>query len=235
MDFHQWVADEMRVGRKAGKTLNFAMAFGAGKGTVTKNLAGDPDIIEEVGKEVEAMILSGETNKDNANRIYMDLCSKRAASMYHKYHERFPLLKRTSDLAAKVCKQRGYVFNAYGRRRYLPKRAARKAFNSIVQGCASDLMKERMVEVAPRYNKRTRDLGIHLLINVHDEVTFEVPQDILYSKEYYDWMKEQLQSPSVEFKVPIITGLGISPNNWAESGGDDKVYDGDKFVSGPVY
>ena len=116
---------------------------------------------------------------------------------------------------------RGFVFTAYGRRRYLPGNAARKAFNSIAQGTSADIIKERMVALAPRYNLDTRRMGIKPRANVHDELLSGVPLDSLRDPKVQDYMCGMLEDTSTKFRVPIRVGLGISAKNWSEAAGDE--------------
>lgn len=219
-DFHQWVADLIHVDRKAGKTLNFAMAYGAGKRKVTSSLVSNAMIMKEIGEEVDQMVARGEVAQDRTNRVFLELCKQRANEVYNRYHERIPGIKATADFAKKVCEQRGYVFNAYGRRRHLPWKFARKAFNSLIQGCAMDIMKERMIALAPRYNKKTRDLNLRVAWNVHDEIGFEGPWEVCQDKETQLWIKNTLETPDVKFSVPVFTDMGISNKNWSIAASD---------------
>lgn len=159
--------------------------------------------------------------EDNRNDVYNRLCQERASQVWESYHEKLPGIKVTADDVEKRCRIRGYVKNPYGRRRHLPLKGAHKAFNSLVQGCAMDIIKERMIALAPRYNQKMRDWDIRIVANVHDEVLFEVPLALLYSKEVHQYLITMLESPSVKFRVPITTGMGISPNHWAEASGDE--------------
>lgn len=218
-DFHQLVADMIHVKRGPGKTLNFGMAYGAGQGTVTRNLVSNDDIMAEVGEEVNAMVDAGDVAAEMRTAVFQELCEARAKDLYERYHDTFPGIKSTARQAMRNAKRRGFVFNAYGRRRHLPSRAAHKAFNSIIQGCAMDIMKDCMVSLSPRYNEKSRELGIHLAANVHDEVLIEVPVDRLEDPEVHDHIRQHLESPSVKFRVPIITDIGTSLSNWAEAAG----------------
>jgi DNA polymerase-1 len=229
-DFHQWVADMIGVTRKAGKTLNFGMAYGAGKKKVTKELMANPDIMAVVGEEVNAMVERGDIQDTQRRFMFEELCRVRAAEVYQQYHEHIPGVKITARNAANAAKKRGFVFNAYGRRRYLPTKACYKAFNSIVQGCAMDLMKERMVELSPRYNQTSRDWGLSLAGNVHDEVFSQVPLEHLREPALHDYICTTLETPAIPFRVPIVTGLGISERNWAEAAGDDTTGEGDTIA-----
>lgn len=258
-DFHQWVADMIRIKRKPAKTLNFGMGYGAGKKRVQSELSANADIIEEVSKRVVAMLeqtkallveypnehppveqlaskypllvrtdvdgtqLIELVTEDNRNDVYNRLCQERANEVWEKYHETLPGIKVTSEDVEKRCRMRGFVKNPYGRRRHLPIKAAHKAFNSLVQGCAMDIIKERMIALAPRYNQQMRDWDIRIVANVHDEVLFEVPLALLYSPEVHKYLMTMLESPSIKFRVPITTGIGISATNWAEAAGDDTI------------
>lgn len=269
-DFHQWVADMIRIKRKPAKTLNFGMGYGAGKKRVQSELSANADIIEEVSKRVVAMIEQSKAylaanpeydptreitftgtpselyshlvrieddkqylelvTEDNRNDVYNRLCQERASEVWEKYHETLPGIKVTSEEVEKRCRMRGFVKNPYGRRRHLPIKAAHKAFNSLVQGCAMDIIKERMIALAPRYNQQMRDWDIRIVANVHDEVLFEVPLALLYSPAVHKYIMTMLESPSIKFRVPITTGIGISATNWAEAAGDDTIVTPDGVV-----
>jgi DNA polymerase-1 len=230
-DFHQWVAEMCGAKRKPAKTINFMMGYGGGKKKVTAKLATEPDIIEAIAHQVNEENLP--ENKKNAR--FKELCEQRALELYTTYHERLPSLKTTTQLAAQVCRMRGYVRTWSGRERHLPRTASWKAFNSCVQGGAMDIMKERMLALSPRFNPKSKELGIRLAANVHDEVLLEMPTEVARDPAVQDWITETLQTPSFKFRVPIITGLGLSPNSWAEAGGDETVKDGaGRVLSGKV-
>lgn len=216
-DLHQWVADLMHVTRKVGKTLNFGMAYGAGKRTVIRNLSANPDIIEEMSKIIVAMLAEGKLEVKDRDLMFAKLCAEHTEKAYNIYHERIPGLKSTSRRAQAVCAQRGYIFNAYGRRRHLPEKVSYKAFNSLIQSCAMDLIKERMVTLSPRYNSQMKNWGIKLAANVHDEILFKCPLELLHSEEVKNYIIKTLESPAIQFRVPIRTEYGISEKHWAEA------------------
>jgi DNA polymerase-1 len=216
-DFHQWVADLMHVTRKVGKTLNFGMAYGAGKRTVIRDLTANPDIIEEMSKIIVALIAEGKLDPKDRDLMYAKLCAEHTEKAYNTYHERIPGLRDTSRRAQAACAQRGYIFNAYGRRRHLPERVSYKAFNSLIQSCAMDLIKERMVSLSPRFNSETKKLGIKIAANVHDEIVFKCPLEILHSEDVKKYIITELESPAIQFRVPIRTGYGVGEKHWAEA------------------
>lgn len=193
-DYHALVAEMSGMKRKPAKTLNFAIAYGAGKKKVVSQLVSDEDAMAGVPREDPAE--------------YEHLCNQMGERMWDRYHREFPGISRTSRRASNACKERGWIRNAYGRKRHLGWKVAHKAFNSLIQGCASDVVKDIMVPTADR----ARAHGGNLLANKHDELLFEVPMD---------WdddaaMQNLLQNPSVEFRVPFLWDVGQG-QSWSEA------------------
>jgi len=232
-DFHKWVSELLMIDRKSGKTLNFGMAYGAGKPRVMKGLMSNEHIIEIMTNKVDELIESGKLDPNLRGVKFQELCRTHANESYEKYHLQMPGIKRTSKKAVEVASMRGFVFNAYGRRRYLPGRASYKAFNTIVQSGAADIMKERIIAISPRYNSESKKWGIELDANVHDELLDSVPLDVLYNPELHKFACDLMEETTVKFRVPIKIGLGISPNNWSEAAGDNTICDDNgEFIAG---
>jgi DNA polymerase I-like protein with 3'-5' exonuclease and polymerase domains len=190
-------------------------------------------IIRTVGDNINAMIEAGTLAPELQTKKFREMCSEFAVDAYDTYHERLPGIKETSRRASMIAKVRGFIFNVYGRRGHLPAEFSYRAFNRIVQSSAADVMKERLVALAPRYNAKTRELDIHIASNVHDENLDEMPLEILYDPKAHAHVVDTLQDTTFKFRVPMVTGLGISPNNWAEAAGKE-VYrdDAGKFIAG---
>jgi len=104
------------------------------------------------------------------------------------YFEKFPGVKRYLDNIRKVASEQGYVETLLGRRRYFPSlknpsnqnqrnREEREAINAPIQGTAADIMKIAMLDVA----NALQETGLHskVLLQVHDEVVIECPQNEL--------------------------------------------------------
>ena len=234
-DFHQWISDILMIDRKSGKTLNFGMAYGAGKNLVTRRLMSNEHIINIMTKRVDKLIESGELVSSLRGEKFQELCRKHADESYQAYHTTMPGIKRTSKKAVQVASMRGFVFNAYGFRRYLPGRASYKAFNTIIQSGAAYIMKERMVAISPRYNSDSKGWGIELDANVHDELLDSVPLEVLYDPKLHKYACEIMEETTVKFRVPIKIGLGISPNCWSEAAGDDTIRDDNgKLIAGKI-
>lgn len=220
-DFHQWVADLFEIHRKPAKGLNFGVVYGQGKRGVVASLMTDPDIMEKMGTIVNNMVASGQLSEGLKQIKFQDLCKRHGEAAYNTYHQTMPEIRATSNTARDVAKIRGFVFTAYGRRRYLPGNAARKAFNTIMQGSSADIIKERMVALAPRYNSDSQAMGIRPRANVHDENLSGVPLDSLLDPRVQNYVCNMMEDTRIKFRVPIRTGLGISAKNWAEAANDE--------------
>lgn len=110
---------------------------------------------------------------------------KEASRFIAEYFEKLPGVKVYIDRCVSEARSRGYAETILGRRRYLPDLqsqrhqvragAERMAVNTPVQGSAADLIKLAMVRLQQRLEQDHTD--VRLLIQVHDELVFEVPDD----------------------------------------------------------
>ncbi len=232
-DFHKWVMDLIgTTDRGAAKTVNFGAAYGQGELGVTSQLAGNADVIKDINDILNKQIQEGKITEEEKSRQFEIMCRMRASALYKTYHAKLPGIRRTALKAASLCRRRGWVKTAYGRRRYLPRDFSYRAFNSVIQGTAGDLVKEAMIRLSPRYNDTSKRIGLLLSINVHDEIVSMVPEDRLLDKEVHDHIIGILENPSVTFDVPIKAGLGISKNNWAEASIDETIRDSSGTIIG---
>ncbi len=112
------------------------------------------------------------------------LSQREAANFVRRYMDQFPSVQRFFDRTVALATERGYVETPMGRRRYLPDltssnpqrrdAARRAAINMPIQGMAADIMKLAMIRV----HHRLREGGHRgrMLLQVHDELVFEVPE-----------------------------------------------------------
>ncbi len=145
-----------------------------------------------------------------------------AAQMYmDKYFTRFAGVKRFMDDIRQQAKSHGFVETVFGRRLWLPEinspngprrqAAERAAINAPMQGTAADLIKLAMVAVQD-WLERER-LGTLMVMQVHDELVLDVPQDELAR------VKEklpQLMAGVAALKVPLVAEVGAGAN-WEEA------------------
>jgi DNA polymerase-1 len=100
-----------------------------------------------------------------------------------RYFERYPKVTQVIRETLEEAEELGYATTLFGRRRYVPelrsssknvrKLGERIAFNARVQGTAADIIKVAMVDLAPRL----RALGADMIMQVHDELVFDVDED----------------------------------------------------------
>ncbi len=91
-----------------------------------------------------------------------------AEALYEEYHGTWPGFKRVSERAAQVAANDGYIKYWTGRRRHLHRNEAHKAFNSVVQGGAFEIVKRRMLALR----------GEPIVLQVHDSITIEADDNL---------------------------------------------------------
>ncbi|PUA20590.1 DNA polymerase I [Glaciimonas sp. PCH181] len=145
-----------------------------------------------------------------------------AAQMYiEKYFLRFSGVKQFMDDTRLQAKAQGYVETVFGRRLWLPEinspngprrqGAERAAINAPMQGTAADLIKLSMIAVQDWLE--TQKLGSKMVMQVHDELVLEVPQDEL---ELVRQKLPELMAGVATLRVPLIAEVGVG-KNWDEA------------------
>lgn len=134
-------------------------------------------------------------------------CSIDEAKRYQKsYFGAFPGIPRMTARAAKLATKTGYAETILGRRRYIPElqsqnqeiRASgeRIAGNTPIQGSAADIVCLAMLKLAKELPEAAQ------LIQVHDEILFEVPEGI--AEEMMPEIKRVMENPGIELAVPLV-------------------------------
>ena len=142
---------------------------------------------------------------------------KDAARYIEQYFTRYPLVRAYMDNTRAAARERGYVETAFGRRLWLPdirsSRAAvragaeRQAINAPMQGTAADLIKMAMVAVQQWLDaNRMRSRQV---LQVHDEIVLEVPDDEL---EALCGALPGLMTGVASLRVPLEVSVGRGPN-----------------------
>jgi DNA polymerase-1 len=140
------------------------------------------------------------------------------------YFARYVGVRRYMERAIADARGSGEVSTLLGRRRPLPEiRAARAqdrsygermARNTPIQGSAADLLKLAMIRVdAGLEQQRGTDPGPELLLTVHDELVFEVPEGAVES--FKGWVKNEMESVYT-LKVPLVVDVGAGPT-WGDA------------------
>jgi DNA polymerase I-like protein with 3'-5' exonuclease and polymerase domains len=153
-------------------------------------------------------------SKGKRSAIFKLLCNKRGVDVYEQYHRTLRELKNESRMAMKTCESRGHVKTLMGRKRNLPERFAWRAFNTVTQGSAADMIKETAVRAAPRYNAAVREAGIDIIAQVHDENLFHGPSETMRDPKIIKMLADIMEHPSIELRVPLRTSASISNKNW---------------------
>ncbi|MGQ0709423.1 MAG: DNA polymerase I [Rhodoferax sp.] len=140
-----------------------------------------------------------------------------AKNFITRYFERYPGVKDYMERTRQSAKAQGYVQTVFGRRLYLPEinspngprraGAERAAINAPMQGTAADLIKLAMVAVQKALDAQA--LGTRMVMQVHDELVFEVPLSEV------DWVREQvprLMAGVAQLAVPLLAEVGVGAN-----------------------
>ncbi|HEX6296696.1 MAG TPA: DNA polymerase I, partial [Burkholderiales bacterium] len=144
-----------------------------------------------------------------------------AQTYVDRYFARFPGAKRYMDQTRERARTEGYVETVFGRRLWLPEirsgapvrrqAAERAAINAPMQGTAADLIKLAMVAVQKWLDDE--ELRTLLIMQVHDELVLEVPEDELSAVK--GRVRDLMQSVH-KLDVPLVVDVGVG-NNWDQA------------------
>ncbi|MBO4352183.1 MAG: DNA polymerase I, partial [Eggerthellaceae bacterium] len=144
-----------------------------------------------------------------------------AKEMIDRYFEAYPGVRAYLDRTVREAKEKGYAETMFGRRRHIPELSARNAvqrgfgertaMNHPMQGSAADIIKMAMNEVARRLVDE--NFEARLLLQVHDELDFSVPEDEL---ERLSEMVKDVMENVAKLSVPLIADVSWG-DTWAEA------------------
>ena len=174
--------------RRRAKIINFSIIYGASAYSLAKEL---------------------ETSISEAQKFI------------NLYFEKFPKVAEYLEKRVEEAQEKGYSETLFGRKRQVPELRHREkltqlagrriALNAPIQGTAADLMKKAMVDIWREIKKRR--LKSKMILQVHDELVFEVPDE--ESNEMETMVKERMEGV-FPLKVPLKVHLGWGIN-WAEA------------------
>ena len=149
------------------------------------------------------------------------LTRSQSKELIDTYYQTYPKLKGYIEKQIAFAREHGYVETILGRRRYLPDvysrnqvvrgAAERNAVNAPIQGSAADIIKIAMVRIAQRLERE--HLSTRMLLQVHDELLFDVPKPEL--EVVTPLIREEMQQ-AYKLSVPLIVEIGTG-NNWLEA------------------
>ncbi|HEY92883.1 MAG TPA: DNA polymerase I [Dehalococcoidia bacterium] len=188
-----------------------AQVFGVDTSQVT------PDM-RRVAKTVNFGVIYGMS--DYGLEQATELSREEAAQFIAAYFSKYPGVKQYLESTKEQARKEGYVQTILGRRRFIPEidspnrqvreAAERMAINMPVQGTSADIIKVAMVNLDREMQKR--QLKSKMLLQVHDELIFEVPEDEL---ENVRQLVPEIMSTALELCVPLKVDIKTG-KNWGE-------------------
>jgi len=149
-----------------------------------------------------------------------ELSREEATKFITAYFEKYPGIKQYLESTKQRARDAGYVQTLLGRRRSIPEinsanrqvreAAERMAINMPVQGTSADIIKVAMVKLYQEMGKR--QLKSKMLLQVHDELLFEVPTEEL---EEMCQLVPEIMSTALELSIPLKVDIN-SDQNWGE-------------------
>ena len=175
--------------------------------------------MRSIGKTVNFGVIYGQSPFGLAKQL--DIPQSEAKHFIESFYKNYAQVRGYREQVLEEAKKNGYVTTYFGRRRFLPEinsknflakqNAERVAFNAIFQGSAADLIKKAMIEADAFLEKKK--LRTKMLLQVHDELIFEVPNSELSEIEKnIPGIMENAFSLTVPIKVSFNHG-----KNWAEA------------------
>lgn len=180
------IKDVTKEMRRRAKAVNFGIVYGQSRYGLAKNLGITPAEAQE----------------------FID-----------KYFETYPRVKEYMNKEIEFVNEHGYVETLFGRKRYLASElqssnfqirefAQRAAINQPLQGTAADLIKKAMIRV----DKELSGMDTKMIMQVHDELVFEVPKTELKTVKQIVLRCMELDQP---LKVPLVVDINCGPS-WKE-------------------
>src|SRR5881628_3232064 len=176
--------------RARAKTINFATIYGQGPFALSRQLG---------------------------------ITQEEATEFIVQYFKRFQGVRAWLDRTVAEARDKGFVETLFGRRRYVPElkdknfniRAfgERTATNSPLQGSAADLIKLAMIGIDRAV--RERGLATRMLLQVHDELVFEVPEA---EREDATGLVKSHMETAAALRVPLVVSIGVG-RNWVDAKG----------------
>ncbi|WP_018689601.1 DNA polymerase I [Ahrensia kielensis] len=184
---------------------------------------GMPSDIRRSAKAINFGIIYGISAFGLANNL--GISRSEASDYIKKYFERFPGIKDYMDEIKATARAQGYVETIFGRRIHYPEIKSsnpqvrafneRAAINAPIQGSAADVIRRAMVRIEPAME--AAKLSGQMLLQVHDELIFEVPEDevdatITCVKD----VMENAAMPAIDMAVPLAVEAQAA-DNWDEA------------------
>jgi DNA polymerase-1 len=222
---------ELRVLAHMADTPTLRQAFADGldiHAMTASEMFGVPvkDMPGEVRRRAKAInfgIIYGISAFGLANQLAIP--REEAGAYIKKYFERFPGIRDYMEETKAFAKKNGYVLTLFGRKCHYPDITAgnpslrafneRAAINARLQGSAADIIRRAMVRMDAAL--ATKKLNAKMLLQVHDELVFEVPEDeVDKTLPVIKQVMEQAPLPAIALSVPLAVDARAA-HNWDEA------------------
>jgi DNA polymerase-1 len=189
-------------------------------GVPVKDMPGE---VRRRAKAINFGIIYGISAFGLANQL--GIAREEASAYIKKYFERFPGIRAYMDETRDFCRKHGYVETLFGRKCHYPDIRAsnasvrsfneRAAINARLQGTAADIIRRAMIRMEDALAEKK--LSAQMLLQVHDELIFEVPDhEVAATLPVVQHVMQDAPFPAVLLSVPLQVDARAA-NNWDEA------------------
>jgi len=182
-----------------------------------------PSEVRRRAKAINFGIIYGISAFGLANQL--GIAREEASAYIKKYFERFPGIRAYMDATRDFCRANGYVETLFGRKCHYPDIKAsnasvrsfneRAAINARLQGSAADIIRRAMIRMEDALAEKK--LSAQMLLQVHDELIFEVPEkEVAATLPVVQHVMQDAPFPAVLLSVPLQVDARAA-NNWDEA------------------
>jgi DNA polymerase-1 len=182
-----------------------------------------PSEIRRRAKAINFGIIYGISAFGLANQL--GIAREEASAYIKKYFERFPGIRAYMDETRDFCRANGYVTTLFGRKMYYPDIKAsnasvrafneRASINARLQGTAADIIRRAMIRMEDALAEKK--LSAQMLLQVHDELIFEVPDnEVAATLPVVQHVMQDAPFPAVLLSLPLQVDARAA-NNWDEA------------------
>lgn len=191
-------------------TVTAQLMFGLGEGEASKEQ-------RRMAKMLNYAVLYGVSEFGLAQQLGPAFGISEAKELIRLYNERFPTIKGFTESVIQEARSKGFTTTMLGRRRYFPdihavkmqerKSTERQAMNAPIQGTAADMLKLAMLEA----RKTIQGSETRMLLNVHDELVFEVRAG---EEGLLEGLKQNMEV-ALPLSVPVEVDVKVG-NTWSD-------------------
>ena len=186
-------------------------------------IEGMPGEVRRRAKAINFGIIYGISAFGLANQL--GIAREEASAYIKKYFERFPGIRAYMDATRDFCRKHGYVETLFGRKCHYPDIKAsnasvrsfneRAAINARLQGTAADIIRRAMIRMEEALSEHK--LSAQMLLQVHDELVFEVPdEEVAATLPVVQHVMQDAPFPAVLLSLPLQVDARAA-DNWDEA------------------